>query len=71
MKTKAIIVKSIFALACILSFASCKPETEIVIQKDTDTVIIKEEEPKPKAVTLLADIPAGSTRTLSADTVTH
>ena len=57
MKTKSIIFKSAFMLACVLTVASCKP---------------KEVEPTPagpKATTLTADIPAGSTRSLSADTV--
>jgi hypothetical protein len=60
MKTNVILFKSAIALACALSVASCKSKEE-----PTPT-------PTPagaKAVTLTADIPAGASRSLSADTV--
>ena len=58
MKTKSIIFKSAFMLACVLTVASCKSKED-----PTPTPA------GPKATTLTADIPAGSTRSLSADTV--
>jgi len=71
MKTKSIIFKSAFMLACIATFASCKPEEKIIVKPGDTVYVDKKPDPivLPKAATISTDIAAGTTRTLSADTV--